>query len=224
MSELYSRLKSILVILVGVVLLAIPLMFLMENFVRDAIVTPLAYLAWLFGLLIDALPESYLLGLAIAVIVVIAVRSLLRDTPPPSFRNIKPISAEGKATTWLHRLQMVTKGSYSRQRLEHHIGQLLLQIIAYENRVSTREAGRMVEANEVDLSPELMAYLDSALSRRLPKTPNLFERLKSFILGRSTPKSTARTMASELHPILLFLENELKIQLPEERDDTKPTR
>ena len=224
MSELYARLKSVLVILIGVVLLAIPLMFLMENFVRDAIVTPLAYLAWLVGLLIDALPESYLLGLAVAVVVVIAVRSLLRDTPPPSFQNVRPTSTEGKATTWLHRLQMVTKGSYSRQRLEHHVGQLLLQIIAYENRVSTREAGRMVEADEVELSPALMAYLESALSRRLPKAPNLWERLKTFILGRSTPKSTAHAMASELDPILLYLERELKIQLPEERDDTNPTR
>ncbi len=46
-------------ILAGVLLaLALPLMFLLEDFIRDAIILPLAYLAWIVSTVLGALPEG----------------------------------------------------------------------------------------------------------------------------------------------------------------------
>lgn len=218
MTQLYARLKRILFIVAAIIVLAVPLMFLMENFVRDAIVTPAAYVVWLFSVVIEALPDAYLLGFAVAVVLYVAVRSLFRESEASDRRTIPHTPVEGSATTWLRKLQLVTRGSYSAQRLEHHIGQLLLRVIAYENRCTMREAAELVEHRQLELSPELREYLDAALSRRLPRSPNLLERLKALIFGRQR-RIDPRTIALELEPALGYLEHELKIRSPEEESE-----
>lgn len=219
MTELYARLKRVLYIAAAVIALALPLMFLLEDFVRDAIVAPTAYALWLVSVIIDALPDAYLLGFAVTVVVYVAARSLLRESVQPERHGLPHSPSEGGASTWLRKFELVTKGSYSEQRLEHHVGQLLLRVIAYENRCSTREAGELVESGNLDLPPELTDYLEAALTRRLPRAPNIWERLKTFVLGSRRPDVTADGIAAELEPILRFVENELKIRTPEEEKD-----
>jgi hypothetical protein len=215
-TRLRSRLRHILIIVLAVVVLALPLMFLLENFVRDAIVTPAAYVVWLAGVIIGALPDTYLLGIAIILIVYIAVRSLLRERDEPDHQRIPHTPTEGSATTWLRKLQLVTKGTYSPQRLEHHIGQLVLRVVAYENRCSMREAGHLIESGQLDMPNELTPYIQAALSRRLPRTPTIWERLKALIIGHHRPKATDQNITEELEPMLSYVEKELKISLPEE--------
>lgn len=219
MTERQTKLRRILMLAAVVVALALPLMFLLEDFVREAIVTPSAYLVWLISVLIDALPESYLLGFAIAIVVYVAIRSLSREDDRLPQRKVTTVPSQGAVTAWLHRLQLVAKGSYSEQRLDHHIGQLMLKVIAYENRCSLREAGQLIENDQVNLSPDLAGYLQAALSRRLPRSPNLLERLKRIIIGPRRARITDDDIAHKLAPALNYLEDELKIRPLEEVDE-----
>jgi hypothetical protein len=219
MTEQQTKLKRILMLGAVILALALPLMFLLEDFVRDAIVAPTAYLVWLTSVLIDALPESYLLGFATAIVVYVAIRSLSREDERLPQRKVISVPSQGAIAAWCHRLQLVAKGSYSEQRLDHHIGQLMLKVIAYENRCSLREAGQLIENDQVNLPPDLASYLQAALSRRLPRSPNLLERLKMIIIGPRRARITDDDLAHKLAPTLNYLENELKIRPSEEVDE-----
>jgi hypothetical protein len=219
MTEQQTKLKRILMLGAVILALALPLMFLLEDFVRDAIVAPTAYLVWLTSVLIDALPESYLLGFATAIVVYVAIRSLSREDERLPQRKVISVPSQGAIAAWCHMLQLVAKGSYSEQRLDHHIGQLMLKVIAYENRCSLREAGQLIENDQVNLPPDLASYLQAALSRRLPRSPNLLERLKMIIIGPRRARITDDDLAHKLAPTLNYLENELKIRPSEEVDE-----
>lgn len=216
MTDLYARLKRVLLIVAAILVLALPLMFLLEDFVRDAVVTPMAYATWLVSVIVDALPDAYLLGFGVAVVLYVAVRSLFRDNERPVRSQIPYTPTEGAATTWLRKLRLVTRGSYSEQRLEQQIGQLLLRIVAYENRCSTRDAGQLVQDGEIDLPTELRKYLRAALSHRLPRSPKLLERLKALLSGRGPRRAAGQSITAELDAVLDYVEKELKIRSSEE--------
>jgi len=222
MTQPYAKLKRILFMAGFIAALGLPLMFLMENFIRDAIVTPVAYLAWVVGVVVDALPQSYLLAAIIAVAVYAAARSLSREPPPPRKQKLTSAPPEGAAAAWHRRLELTTKGAYSQQRIRQNIGQLILQVIAHEQRLSSREAAYRIEIGEIEIPADLNVYIDAATYRGLPRVPSLWVRLKSFIVGKGAPRNAIRTVAIDLDPALRYVEAQLKMKQAEEADESIP--
>ncbi|MGC9521720.1 MAG: hypothetical protein ACP5HG_07540 [Anaerolineae bacterium] len=212
------RLKRILIMVVVLVALAIPLMIMLEDFVRDAIVLPLAYQVWFVGVIIDALPQSWLLTVVLALILYLGLRSLQRDGTTSWRRQTQKSEAEGSVSAWRRRLQLVTKGSYSQQRFDHQLGQLLLRVVSYEQRLSMRETVRALEAGELDMPPELEAYLKDAMRPTRPTKSGLLARLKSAVLGRQSKESTLCEMAVKIEPALRYMETQLRMTQPEESE------
>ncbi|MCD6286060.1 MAG: hypothetical protein J7M39_09135 [Anaerolineae bacterium] len=212
MTERYVKLKRILFMAGFIAALGLPLMFLMENFIRDAIITPVAYLAWVAGVVLDALPQSYLLATVIAVAIYAAARSLSREPPPPRRHKLTSAPPEGMATSWHRRLQLTSKGAYSQQRIQQQIGQLILQVIAHEQRLTTREVARRIEAGEIETPADVDVYIKAATYRGLPRTPSLLGRLKSFVVGISSPKNASHTVALDLDPALRYVEAQLRMK------------
>jgi len=216
MTEPYAKLKRILFMAGFIAALGLPLMFLMENFIRDAVVTPVAYMAWVFGVVLDALPQSYLLAVIIAVAIYAAARSLSREPPPLKKQRLTSAPPEGTAAAWYRKLELTTKGAYSQQRIRQHIGQLILQVIAHEQRLRIREVAHRIETGEIEIPADLNVYIEAATQRGLPRARSLLSRLKSFITGTSSPKIAGRTVARDLDPALRYVEAQLRMKQTEE--------
>jgi hypothetical protein len=212
MTEPYSKLKRILFMAGFIAALGLPLMFLMENFIRDAVITPVAYLAWVLGVVLDALPQSYLLATVIAVAIYAAARSLSREPPPFKRHKLTSAPPEGTAALWYRRLELTSKGAYSQQRIQQQIGQLILQVIAHEQRLTAREVAHRIEAGEIEMPADLDIYIKAATYRGLPRTPSLLSRLKSFIVGTSSPRNASHTVALDLDPALRYVEAQLRMK------------
>jgi len=222
MTEPYAKLKRVLFMAGFIAALGLPLMFLMENFIRDAIVTPVAYMAWVFGVVLDALPQSYLLAAVIAVAIYTAARSLSREPPPLKRQRLTSAPPEGTAAAWYRKLELTTRGAYSEQRIQQHIGQLILQVIAHEQRLPVREIAHRIESGEIEIPADLNVYIKAATYRGLPRAPSLWSRLKSFIVGISSPKNAIRTVALDLDPALRYVEAQLRMKQAEEADEPIP--
>lgn len=222
MTEPYAKLKRILFMAGFITALGLPLMFLMENFIRDAVVTPVAHLAWVFGVVLDALPQSYLLAAVIAVAIYAASRSLTRDPPPLKNQKLTVAPPEGAAAAWYRKLELATKGTYSQQHIQQHLGQLILQVIAHEQRLLVREVTHRIETGEIEIPPDLTVYIKAATFRGLPRVRSLLSRLKSFIVGMSSPNNAFRTVALDLDPALRYVEAQLRMKQPEEADEPIP--
>jgi len=222
MTEPYAKLKRILFMAGFIAALGLPLMFLMENFIRDAVVTPLAYMAWVFGVVLDALPQSYLLAAIIAVAIYAAARSLRRDPPPLQKQRLTSAPPEGTAAAWYRRLELTSKGAYSQQRIQQQIGRLILQVIAHEQRLTAREVAHRIETGEIEIPVDLNVYIEAATYRGLPRAPSLLSRLKSFIMGTSSPRNAIRTIALDLDPALRYVEAQLRMKQAEEANEPIP--
>jgi len=219
MTNLAPKLKRILIMAAAIVAMALPLMFLMEDFIEDAIVKPLAYTAWVAGVVIDAMPQSYLIAAIVTVVLYVAARSLGREPPPLPKERQTPAPPEGEAAAWFRRLELSTKGGYSRQRIRQQIGMIIVQLIAHEQRLSVRETTRGIEQGTLTVPDDLAPFIDAASGQRLPVTPPLFRRIWAAIRGIGAPKSTQNDIAADLDPALRYIEAQFRSYPAEEAND-----
>ncbi len=212
------RLKRILLMVAILLVLALPLMFMLEDFVRDAIVIPLAYQVWFLGVILNALPQAWLLAVVIALMLYLGAKSLQRDRSTAWRRQTRRHETEGSVSEWSKRLQLVTRGAYSQQRFNHQLGQLMLRVLAHEQHLTMRETIRALEDGGLDVPPELEAYLKEAVRPRRPTEGGLLDRIKSIVLGKQTKESTVRDVAARIDPALRYVETQLRMTQAEERD------
>ena len=211
-----TKVRSIL-ILAGIVLaLAVPLMFLLEDFIRDAIVTPLAYQAWLLGIVLGALPPGCFLAPVIGLVAFLSLRSLQRQRTVVPYEHPVSHPARGRVKVWYERIEHVSRGSYSMQRLAHNLGQLTIRVIAYEERLSLREATRLVQLGEIHVPDSVQECLELAVGTDSLARRGWFARLKSDLLDlaarcRSGP-ATTREAGAQIALALAYVEEQLRIE------------
>jgi hypothetical protein len=216
MERLRDRLKYILVLVAILLALALPLAFMLEDFVRDAIVYPLAYQFWLARTVLDALPQACGLGLMVVLMGYLAIRSLFRDREPAQPSSRVERKSPGSVSLWQQRLELVSKGSYSRQRLDHHIGQVVLKAIAHEERLSGRETIQQIGSDHLNLPPGVEHYLEAALHAGLARERRPFARLRSlfariFQRDRDRPEARIAGIEEDVEPALRYVEEQLRI-------------
>ncbi len=211
-----------LLLLVGILIaLALPLMFMLKDFVREAIVLPFAYQAWVVGIVVDALPEGLFLGAVVLVGILIATRSLRRSRAVVQIEQTRPHRSDGSVRVWMERVAHVSAGTYSRDRFGHYIGQFLIRAIAYEERLSPREVRLHVDSGEIDLPDGVREYLDLTQQSAAPSRRTWFQRVKQRLLGlaqrRLRRRVTPDDLWAEMDVALSYIERQLRIQ-PAEAD------
>jgi hypothetical protein len=226
MSTVLGKLRKALPLLGILIALALPLMFILEDFVRDAIVTPLAYLAWLSGVILDALPQALFLSTIVIIGIYVAAKSLhrertdVREAQPRSYRS------EGAVALWNERLGRAAEGAYSRERLNYFVGQLLTRTIAHEEHLSPREILHAVDRQEVALPAELRAFLDLAYRGGYPTKPPWYRRLAAFLMRslslRTADNTAPRELEAGIAPILDYIEAQLRMEPTEVTSEQQP--
>lgn len=214
-----ERLRPILILVGILVALALPLMFLLENFVQEAIVVPLAYYAWIAGVVLDALPQGYLLTALLAIIIYIAARSLPRDREARRAPARATRQAPGRVRIWLERVSLVAEGVYSRERLDHQMGQFVLQIMSHSARLPIRETVSAMDREEINVPPEIADYVASGLRPAMTETNGFWYWIRSVLGLTRRRRVRIEDVRAQIEPPLTYAEHELRIRPPEAKDD-----
>lgn len=211
--------KAILIALGVLIALALPLMILLEDFVRDAIVLPAGYYIWYFGVILDALPESLLVGVLVLVLLTIALRSLRRKKAVIWQPRLSERQSSGNIRVWTDRINLVSQGHYSCERFEHLFGQLVMRWLAHEERLSLRETVRCLQAGEADVPPELASYLQRVINANIISRRSFLDRLKTLLARKQDREAALKRVAQEVEPALHFMEQQLRLVQGEELDE-----
>jgi hypothetical protein len=190
--------------------LIVLLMLSLRDFVRDVLALPLSYTLWFIGLIGKSIPQIWFWTGLLAVVLIIAMRSLSRERrPPPTTPPQSTRAPLGRITVWTERISMLLKGKYSRQRFGYFIGKLILDVLSHEERLSLRDVERRLEQGELDLPPAVRDYLFSRLKPGITGTRPSFRVWLKRLLGLEKPLTAQ--LDAELESIIKFLEDQLEV-------------
>jgi hypothetical protein len=211
MSDFGRSLRKILVMAGVLLVLAIPLMILLEDFVREAIVTPLAYQIWLLRVVADALPQSLVISAVVAIAVFLAARSLRPGKVDVDEPRPQPRESVGTLRRWNERLSLLHERRYSRDRFDHYIGHLVTKVIAHSEHLTTREVNARLQAGSITVPDEVKSFVDAAYGPRLADRQGLFGWLRSLLLRERPKRVTLDTVTEDVSPVLDYIELQLRL-------------
>ncbi len=214
-----EKLKAILIMAGILASLALPLMFLLEDFVRDAIIVPLGYYAWFFGVILDALPQSWIVTAVLIFLVHRAIKSLGRKRAPVRKSSSGERQLSGNVQSWTERINLVSQGTYSRERFQHQFGQVLMRWVSHEERLSVRETVRLIQTQELNVEPEMLPYLQRVVGDRSTVKYGFIHWLRALLTRKPKREETLKKVAREIEPALHSLERQLRLIEGEEADE-----
>jgi hypothetical protein len=214
-SRIHPR-RLVLLLLAGLLLAAV-LGLGLRNFVRSVIVIPLAYVAWLAGILIRSTPQIVFWGLLLLLVAIVALRRLW-VVPARRQRSIHgelSIPKKERVGFWAI-LTFQAHGDYSRSRLADLFRRLALSVLAFREQVDLPTLESRIASGEVDLPPELQPFLSHTRPRpRKDGVSRLWTRGGGIRPPWTQPRSDAfRRLppASPLEDAVTYLEEQLEIQ------------
>jgi hypothetical protein len=202
-----EQVRRRLLILGLILLMAAPLVLVLRNFAREAIVVPFLYVLWLGRLLFRSIPQPLLWSLFLALALSVAARSLGgRERPARGMREVQAESP-GRVRVWARRIQLAARGDYSRWRLAHDLRKLTLDVLAHRERLTPEQFKRRLGTGEVHAPPAVQAYLRAGLMP-MPSGPiGLFSRLRQQLRSRAQTSP----LDPDLESAVQFLESQLEV-------------
>jgi hypothetical protein len=188
-------------------LLAAPLVLVLRDFAREAIVVPLLYVLWLGRLLFQSIPQPLLWSLFLTLVLFVAVRSLVKRRGSVGEMREPEAESPGRVRVWARRIQLAARGDYSRWRLAHYVRKLILDVLAHRERLTPEQLKRRLGTGEVHAPLAVQAYLRAGLMP-MPSGPiGFLSRLRHRL------RSRARTspLDADLESAVQFLENQLEV-------------
>ena len=188
--------------------LAIGLLSLtLRDFVREAIVLPIAYTAWVVGVLVESLPQIIPWLIFLAVGLIIALSSLI-DRPKRD-RAADGVTADrrGPVEALARRIDLATHGYYFRWHLARRLRELAVDAIAYRRRLTSEQVKQRLAAGTLDLPPAIRVYLEAELAfGSVSRLADLKRRLR--------PGASAFASPLDLDPaeVIRFLEDQVEVQ------------
>jgi hypothetical protein len=147
------------VVLAAVLLAGFLLAFFVHDFFRELLLYPLVYLYWSIRIIYEGVPGVIWWGIAIALLVLLALKSLTRrgesEQPAEDYADISLTRPQ----TWMRQLKKTKHGDYFKWQLAREISQLTLAHIANNERLTLEQAQVKLTDGQLDLPPHIQAYL-----------------------------------------------------------------
>jgi hypothetical protein len=115
--------RETMLISAGLVIVVI-LAFFLQDVIRQAVITPLAYLWWVLKLLIGALPQFVLWIFLLAVLILIVIASLLNWISIGKIHEKPSRSAQGSVEILAGWVSNSRKGNYYKWMIANRLGKL----------------------------------------------------------------------------------------------------
>lgn len=193
---------------IGLILvLAIPLVLVLKDFAREAIATPLLYVLWIGDLFFQSIPQVLFWALFLASALIVAGRSLIRGKKPAQQEREAETVRKGQVQILARWLHLAAQEDYFEWRLARHLGELTSAVLAQRERTAVARMRKHLRDGELDLPPEVQAYLQTGLTLAFSKSGSPFSRL--LLRLRSSTHTTELDPGPE--KVVQFLENQLEV-------------
>jgi hypothetical protein len=182
-----NRLALALAILTLVIYAVLSLAF--QDFVRENIVIPIAFLVWIARQVIRSIHQTILLSGLILIGFVIAIMSLraIWEITPPLKKPVPLRPVQSRYRFWLGRCGSMYRSDYSLDMMSSELRRLLLSVLSYQEHRSTSEVENLIIQRGLDVPP---AVYDFIVMRRLAEPDdsaarNMFlARLREYLRRR----------------------------------------
>jgi hypothetical protein len=215
----------VLLLALGVFLVAALTLFL-RGWVRDVILTPILFLLWLGGLLIRSTPQWVFWAVFLVLALLILANSL--GTGKRRDQNVERAEPErprrARVLFWAKHIQWRARRDFSPLGSAEPLRRLILEAMAFQERLSLTEVEQRLESGELDVPPVVRMCLQRRLAAE-PAFPVSFWtrfrhrwynlRQQVYALISSLTESRANTQPSpfesELESVAQFLEDRLGV-------------
>lgn len=156
-----------ILILVWFFILASILAFFLRDIVGRLILPIFLYATWLIRIVYETLPQAFWWIIVLFVLVIIAVKSLIRPTNPNNTLNLKSSQRQSRLELWLKWLEQADQGGYFGWYLAHELSLLTLDVLSSQERYSSDQLDRLIRAGLSNLPSELQNYIQTGLDHRM---------------------------------------------------------
>ena len=192
-----------IILVSALLLLGALLAYLIQDFVRQALLYPLVYLYWSLRLIYEGVPGVVWWGISLVLLLLLALSSLSRAKEPPSNGIEIYGQIPSRPQAWMRWMNKKNQGDYFKWQLAREISTLALTGIANRDRLTPAGARDELLAGRLNLPAHIQAYL---IAGSLPSSYSQYIEMKSKLNrpGSSSPL--------ELDPgeIIAFLETEFE--------------
>lgn len=179
-------------------LLAALLTPFLKDFIRDVLLLPLLYLAWLARIIFDTIPQVAIWIVFLVVALLVALRSLSGGRAARLDTRETPATVVGRIESWVRLVDQAGQEHYARWRLARELRKLTLVILANEKQLSQEQIRQDLTEGRLDLPPEIQAYLQASMTSFSHFSPT------RFWFWQRPPRSSALDLDPER--VLEFLE------------------
>ena len=158
--------------ILGVIVIAALLAFLLRDVVNQLILVPIAYLLWLLDLVYLSMNQSVWWIAAVFVVLVIIGQSLLPEIRP--VRKVIPFSRRerGSVENLALAMQKSKKGIYFKWLIANRLGKLAYQILLQREHGKPRSVFAPLTSEGWEATPEVQQYLEKGLHGSFADFPN----------------------------------------------------
>ena len=193
--------------LLGVVLLlAVPLVLIVQDFARDVLLVEFLRILWVMRVLFESLPQVIVWSFLLLLVLLVAVKSLFIG--PRSAQEVPDAVAEpqGRVQLLAKQIRHASESEYSAWNLARSLGKLIVEVLAYRQGTTTKEIKRRMRGGTLDTPLEIQTYLWTGLVFRSFTYTGFFSRLR----WRLSASSEASSVAPSLESVVQFLEDQLE--------------
>ncbi len=135
----------------------------LRNFVREVIIIPFLYLAWIARFFFDAIPQNILWTAFFLLCLLIFASSLFEKRKRRKAGLIISQEQAGRILAWTELLEKAKGDEYFKWRLAQHLQKLALNAIAHQKDQTIKQTRRQLKQGDLDLPPEVQAYFEASL-------------------------------------------------------------
>lgn len=136
----------------------------LKDFIRDVLLLPLLYAAWLARIIFETIPQVAIWIIFLVVALLVALRSLSGGRAVRLDSRETPVRVTGRIESWARLVDQAGQEHYARWRLAREMRKLTLAILASEKQLSQEQVMRALQDNRLDLPPEIRAYLQASMT------------------------------------------------------------
>jgi hypothetical protein len=190
-------------------LLTVLLVVALRDVVRETIVVPLLYVLWLVRLFLGSMPQMLFWSVFLIVACFLALGSLAREKSARHDPGPAVETSSGQVSVWARRIRLMARGGYMGWYFGQHVEKLIAEVLAYRERLSTREIRRRMKARDLEAPPEVRAYFEIVMMPSQRRWHiGILSRFRLF------PRKRAQGMlptGSGMERVVRFLEDELEV-------------
>ena len=194
-------------LLIGLILLlAIPLVLLLRDFTRDVLLAEVLLFVWSLRVILGSLPQLPIWLLFVILVFFIAAVTLLGPRKPEPEAPQIGGPCPGQVGFLATRLRRVAKGEYFRWDLARYVSGLVLDVLAYRQRTTAARLRHRLRVGDLDVPPDIEAYLRAGQSPIYTLSANLASRVKRLF----SPETWAPSIERDIEKAIHYMEDQLE--------------